>query len=105
MLYTNFASYERNIRHQLHCILAPGGVDPAREIQAITVNRWPHGYSYEYNSLFDPVWPEGQAPNEIGRQSFGNIHIANSDAGVFAYTNEAINQGPRAVQEIVATKT
>ena len=20
----------------------------------ITINRWPHGYAYEYNQLFDP---------------------------------------------------
>jgi spermidine dehydrogenase len=105
MLSTNFATFERNIRDQMTRILAPGGFDPAREIQAITVNRWPHGYSYEYNSLFDPVWPEGRAPNEIGRQPFGNIHIANSDAGVFAYTNEAIDQGYRAVQEIASKKS
>jgi spermidine dehydrogenase len=86
-------------------VLAGGGFDSARDIQAITVNRWPHGYSYEYNSLYDPVWPPGQAPHEIGRKPFGRIHIANSDAGVFAYTNEAIDQGYRAVQEIVVKKS
>jgi spermidine dehydrogenase len=51
------------------------------------------------------VWPAGQAPHEIGRQPFGRIHTANSDAGAFAYTNEAIDQGYRAVQEIVAKRT
>jgi spermidine dehydrogenase len=55
--------------------------------------------------LFDPVWPPGQAPHEIGRKPFGNIHIANSDAGAFAYTNEAIDQGYRAVQEIATKKS
>ena len=37
----------------------PGGFDPARDIAAITVNRWPHGYAYQYNSLWDPFWLEG----------------------------------------------
>ncbi|HUL34286.1 MAG TPA: FAD/NAD(P)-binding protein [Candidatus Eisenbacteria bacterium] len=97
---TSFATFERAIRDQLGRALGEGGFDPARDIEAITLNRWPHGYSYEYLSLFDPVWPKGQAPNEIGRQPFGNIHIANSDAGMFAYTNEAIDQGWRAVTEI-----
>jgi hypothetical protein len=64
------------------------------------VNRWPHGYAYEYNSLYDPIWPAGQSPCEIGRAPFGNIHIANSDAGAFAYTNEAIDQAWRAVAEV-----
>lgn len=85
-------------------MLGSAGFDPAGDIQAITVNRWPHGYAYEYNSLYDPVWPAGQAPNEIGRKPFGNIHIANSDAGAFAYTNEAIDQGHRAAQEIAGKK-
>jgi len=104
LMTMQFALFERNIRDQLGRVLDEGGFDPASDIEAITVNRWPHGYAYEYNSLYDPVWPPGQAPNEIGRQPFGRIHIANSDAGAFAYTNEAIDQGYRAVQEIVARK-
>jgi spermidine dehydrogenase len=105
LLGMSFATFERNIRDQMSRVLGGGGFDPARDIEAITVNRWPHGYSYEYNSLYDPVWPEGQAPHEIGRKPFGRIHIANSDAGVFAYTNEAIDQGYRAVQEIAVKKS
>jgi spermidine dehydrogenase len=104
MLATSFDTFERNIRSQLSRVLSPGGFDAANDIQAITVNRWPHGYAYEYNSLYDPVWEPGRAPHEIGRQPFGRIHIANSDAGAFAYTNEAIDQGCRAAQEIVAAK-
>ncbi|HTZ98484.1 MAG TPA: FAD/NAD(P)-binding protein [Terriglobales bacterium] len=100
LLTTDFNTFERNIRDQLARILGSGGFDPAADIEAITVNRWPHGYAYEYNSLYDPVWPPGEAPNEIGRRPFGNIFIANSDAGAFAYTNEAIDQAYRAVQEI-----
>ena len=104
LLSTSFQTFERNIRDQLTRILGSGGFDAASDIEAITVNRWPHGYAYEYNSLYDPVWPVGQAPHEIGRKPFGNIHIANSDAGAFAYTNEAIDQGYRAVQEIAGKK-
>jgi spermidine dehydrogenase len=99
-----FEEFERNIRDQLGRMLAGGGFDPARDIEGITVNRWPHGYAYEYNSLYDPQWPTGQSPCEIGRRAFGGIHIANSDAGAFAYTNEAIDQAWRAVQEIAAKK-
>jgi spermidine dehydrogenase len=98
---TTFQTFERNIRDQLSRVLNAGGFDPARDIQGITVNRWPHGYAYEYNSLYDPVWPAGQSPCEIGRAAFGRIHIANSDAGAFAYTNEAIDQAWRAVREII----
>jgi spermidine dehydrogenase len=100
-LYTTpFRIFERNIRDQLARMLAPGGFDPARDILAITVNRWPHGYAYEYNSLYDPDWPEDQRPCVIGRQPFGRISIANADADAFAYTNAAIDQAFRAVQEV-----
>jgi spermidine dehydrogenase len=97
---TQFATFERNIRSQLGRALSPGGFDPAQDIQAITVNRWPHGYAYEYNSLFDPNWPENERPCVIGRQPFGRISIANSDAAAFAYTSAAIDQAYRAVKEV-----
>ena len=101
LLTTSFATFEEKIRDQLGRILGPGGFDPARDITAITVNRWPHGYAYEYNPLFDPDWPEGEAPHEIGRASFGPIAIANSDAAAAAYTDAAIDQGHRAVEELL----
>jgi len=101
---TTFETFEHNVRDQLTRMLAGSGFDPAKDIQAITVNRWPHGYAYEYNSLYDPEWPAGQSPCEIGRKPFGRIHIANSDAGAFAYTNEAIDQAWRAVSEMAAAK-
>ena len=78
-----------------------GGFDPARDIEAITVNRWPHGYGYEYNPLFDPDWPEDQRPNVIGRKRFGRITIANTDSAATAYTDAAIDQAYRAVNELL----
>jgi spermidine dehydrogenase len=101
-LYTTaFETMERSIREQLARILGSGGFDPARDIAAITVNRWPHGYAYEYNSLFDEFWLEGtETPCEVARRPHGRIAIANADAGAYAYTDEAINQAYRAVSEI-----
>jgi spermidine dehydrogenase len=100
LLSTSFETFERNIRDQMARVLDGGGFDPARDIAAITVNRWPHGYAYEYNYLFDPEWPKGESPCEIGRKRFGRIAIANSDAGAAAYTDQAIDQGWRAVDEL-----
>jgi spermidine dehydrogenase len=98
---TTFETIERKIRDQLARTLGAGGFDPARDIAAITVNRWPHGYAYEYNSLFDSFWLDGgEIPCEVARKPFGRIAIANSDAGAYAYTDEAINQAWRAVGEI-----
>jgi spermidine dehydrogenase len=102
LLSTSFATFERNIRDQLARVLGGGGFDPGRDIVAITVNRWPHGYAYEYNPLWDPDWAPGQAPCEIGRQPFGRITIANSDAAAAAYTDQAIDQAYRAIEELLA---
>jgi spermidine dehydrogenase len=100
LLNTSFATFEQKIRDQLARTLGPGGFDAARDIAAITVNRWPHGYAYEYNALWDPDWPEGEKPCQLGRKRFGRIAIANSDAAAAAYTDQAIDQGYRAVQEL-----
>jgi len=102
LLVTSFESFERTIRDQLSRCLDGGGFDPARDIEAITVNRWPHGYGYEYNPLFDPQWAPGEAPHEIGRKPFGRLTIANSDSGATAYTDVAIDQAFRAVVELFA---
>jgi len=101
LLETPFATFERNIREQLGRTLAGGGFDPARDIEGITVNRWPHGYAPEYNPLFDPEGPPEQRANVLGRAPFGRIAIANSDAGGAAYTDSAINQADRAVNELL----
>src|ERR1700730_17535477 len=81
LFMTPFETFERKIRDQLDRMLGGGGFDPAKDIQAITVNRWPHGYAYEYNELFEPIdRPESERPCVIGRQPFGRITIANSDS-------------------------
>jgi spermidine dehydrogenase len=105
LLQTPFATFERRIRDQFARVLGAGGFDPARDIEAITVNRWPHGYGYEYNPLYDPQWPPGQAPHEIGRRPFGRITIANSDSAATAYTDAAIDQAHRAVEELFSKKS
>ena len=99
LVSTPFSTFERNIRDQLQRMLAKGDFDSARDIAAITVNRWAHGYAYEYDSLSDPDWPADQRPCVVGRKQFGRISIANADAAAYAYTNAAIDQAYRAVQE------
>jgi spermidine dehydrogenase len=101
LLSMTFADFELKIRQQLGRILGPGGFDPAEDIAAITVNRWPHGYAYTYDTLADPDVPPEQRPHVIGRQRFGRVTIANADAGAAAFTNQAIDEGHRAVQELL----
>lgn len=101
LLTTSFETIEREIRTHLGGMLGAGGFDPAGDIEAIAVNRWPHGYAFTPNPLFDPEYGPGEAPYEVGRQRFGRIAIANSDAGGQAYLDAAIDQAWRAVGELV----
>jgi spermidine dehydrogenase len=101
LMQTPFSTFERNIRDQLGRMLGGAGFDPAKDIEGITVNRWAHGYAFTPNPLFDPDWKEEEKPWVIGRQPFGRIAIANSDAGASAYSNVAIDQAYRAIGEIL----
>jgi spermidine dehydrogenase len=98
---TPFSTFEKNIRDQLNRMLGSAGFDAARDIDGIIVNRWAHGYAFTPNPLFDPDWPEAEKPWVIGRQRVGRIAIANSDAGASAYTDVAIDQAWRAVNDLL----
>ena len=101
LLAMTFEDFEVKIRQQLARMLAPGGFDPAEDIAAITVNRWPYGYAYTYDTLADPDVPPEQRPHIIGRERLGRVTIANSDAGAAAFTNQAIDEANRAVEELL----
>jgi len=105
LLATTFETFERSIRDQLARTLGEGGFDPARDIIAIAVNRWPHGYAYTYNPLYDPMeWvytSTTDRPCVKARQPFGLITIANSDAAASPHTDAAMLEAHRAVQEVL----
>ncbi|MCY3592269.1 MAG: FAD-dependent oxidoreductase [Acidobacteria bacterium] len=106
LLRTTFETVEANIRDQLNRMLGPSGFDDQRDIAAITVNRWPHGYTYTYNPLFDP--PEwafeagDDRPVVTARQPFGRVAIAGADAAASPHTDAAIREAHRAVKEVLA---
>jgi spermidine dehydrogenase len=98
LLQMTFADFEEKIRDELDRMLGAGGFASARDIAAITVNRWPHGYGYVENSLFD-----GDGYDKVierARARAGRVAIANSDAGGDAYAHLAIDQAVRAVREL-----
>ena len=94
----DLGDFEARIRDELDRMLGAGGFSSARDIVAITVNRWPHGYGYVENSLFD-VDDYGKVL-ERARATVGRVAIANSDAGGDAYAHLAIDQAARAVREL-----
>ncbi len=99
LLEMTFADFEAHIRDELDRMLGPGGFSSARDIAAITVNRWAHGYAYGGNSLFDADDADGI--RQKARTPFGRVAIANSDAGWSAYAHSAIDQAQRAVDEVL----
>ncbi|MCB2090952.1 MAG: NAD(P)-binding protein [Alphaproteobacteria bacterium] len=104
----SFETFERNIRDQLQRMLGAGGFDAARDIAAITVNRWPHGNAYLYNSLTEPYhwcfYSTDDRPCVIASQRLGRISIANSDAAANPFTDVAIDEAHRAVREVLADR-
>jgi spermidine dehydrogenase len=104
MLSTPFEKIEGEIRSQLDRMLGPGGFDARRDILDLTVNRWAHGYAYTYDTLGDPDLPDAERPHVIGRRAFGRIAIANADAGAAAFTNVAIDQAQRAIQDCLLSR-
>ena len=97
LMAMEFADFEKEIREQLDRMLGPGGFSSDRDIAAITVNRWSHGYAYTPSPLFDRDFGPTM---EAARQPIGRVTIANSDAGWDAYAHVAIDQADRAVREL-----
>lgn len=95
-----FDDLERDITDAMSGALKGGGFDAERDIAGLTVNRWPHGYAYEYNELYDPPeWSRDNGPHLVGAAQMGRISIANSDASAYAYVNGAFDAANRAVNE------
>lgn len=100
LIKTPFSFMEYTIRDQLTRLLGAGGFDPERDIEAITVNRWGHGYAPEYCRPWNAFYPDGPLPAETARRRFGRIAIANSDSVPAAYADAAITAAHRAVSEL-----
>jgi spermidine dehydrogenase len=99
-----FTDFELKIKQQLGRMVGSAGFDPEQDILAITVNRWPLGYAYTYDTLGDPDMAPEQRPHVIGRKRFGRVAIANADAGAGAFTNQVIDEANRAVGELLISQ-
>lgn len=101
LLRLTFADFERKIFDELTRIVGPAGFVPERDIAAISVYRWGHGYAYGFNSLYDVQ--QTPQPYEVARERVGTLAIANSDAAWGAYAHCAIDEAGRAVDELVGS--
>ena len=100
LMEMSYDDFENDIFRHLDGMLGPYGFDAEREITAITINRWPHGYAYEYEGIGQPLdYDRNTGPHVLGRAQLGRISIANSDSEAYAYVNGAIDAADRAVNE------
>jgi len=87
MLGLQFNDYEVELREHLSGMFPKESFDFDRDVASISINRWAHAYA----------WGD---PGAVGRQPFGRITIANSDAVDNNSLQVAIEQAWRAVQEL-----
>jgi spermidine dehydrogenase len=70
LLSMSFDDIETETLNQLTGMFGSSGFDAKTDVEAITVNRWAHGYAYEYMDLHDPKWPPGGGPSRIGEGAY-----------------------------------
>ena len=100
LMQMSYDDFEQNIYSHLDGMLGPYGFDAEREIAAITLNRWSHGYAYEFAGVGVPAeYDRYNGPHIRGRAQIGRISIANSDSEAYAYVDGAIDAADRAVNE------
>ncbi|WP_433436359.1 NAD(P)-binding protein [Nonomuraea sp. CA-141351] len=99
---TPYSQLEHTVRDQLDRLLGPGGFDPARDIEAITVDRWGHGRAPEYCRPWHTFYPDGPFPADVARRRFGRIAIAGSDSE--PEPGGAVTAALRAVDELAPVR-
>lgn len=100
MLGTSFIEYERQIREQMTNMFASGGFDPARDIAAITLNRWGHAYVNPGPGFKFGV-AGGAAPADVIREPIGRIAIGHSELRGHQNWTGAAAEGRRAVEVLL----
>ena len=100
LMEMSYDDFEQDIYSHLDGMLGPYGFDAEREIAAITLNRWPHGYAYEFEGVGVPgEYDRYNGPHITGRAQIGRISIANADSEAYAYVDGAVDAADRAVDE------
>lgn len=99
VLGTDFAQYEAQVLRQLQAMYGAHGFDAQRDVAALTVNRWGHGYTW------DEARFEGEPAHRLSARALGRIHMAGADSTGRAYTDAAIDAAWRVVGEMRVTRS
>ena len=95
LLAAPFSEFETAIRDDLTAILGPFGFHHRRDIAAISVSRWGHGYL-----LPDPGLLTGPERRQAA-EPFGRTAYAHTDLDGFCHVTGAAGQGYRAAQDVM----
>ena len=93
LLAAPFSQFEAAIRNDLSAMFGPYGFDDGRDLAAISVSRWGHGYL-----LPDPGLLTGPERRQAA-EPFGRIAFAHTDLDGFCHVAGAAGQGYRAAQD------
>jgi len=94
LLGADYASYENQVRQQLQAMYGAHGFDAKRDIAAITVNRWAHGYTWE-----DAQY-QGEPAHTLAARPLGRIVMAGTDSTGRAYTDAGIDAAWQALRQL-----
>lgn len=95
LLAAPFSQLEKAICEDLAAILGPHGFDDRRDIAAISVSRWGHGYL-----LPDPGFLSGPERHQAA-EPLGRIAYAHTDLDGFCHVTGAAGQGYRAAEDVL----
>jgi len=94
-------SYKSEIADHLDSMLGPYGFSFKEDVLDIVVNRWPHGYSYEFDSLNDTHIANVRKHNAQAVKEHGNIVFAGADMCASANMMDTIDGANVAIRRIV----
>jgi spermidine dehydrogenase len=95
-----FKDIELAVRSQFTKMFASAGFDAARDIAAITANRW--GHAYVVSPPYFAFGRDGQkAPRDVVRAGYGRLRFAHSELAGAQMWETAVAEGERAVKQLM----
>ncbi len=101
LISTPFKTYERQIREQFSDMFSRSGFDVRKDIAGLILNRWGHAFVNPAPGFYfgNPGEP---SPSGVLRQKpFGRIAFAHCDLTGYPYHPNSIQEGQRAVRQLI----
>lgn len=100
LMFTSYTDFERKIIRQMVKLFGAAGFDAKKDIAGIILNRWGHAYSVPYPGFYGGA--AGVGPRDVIRKHYGRIAFAHSELDGLQHWGPAVDEGRRAVQQVLA---